>query len=92
VSRLTVKAITTSRFPPIPGGAAKGKQTMKVSVKGNMLVIECEMQEPTPSKGLDKNGKPKSLVVATSHGNHTTSIMVKGQALIVGVNAYIPNR
>ena len=56
---------------------------MKVEIKGNELIITVEMQKPTPS------ASGKTLVVASSHGNQTTTAMVDGKPLVVGLNAYI---
>lgn len=56
---------------------------MKVTIKGNTLTIEVEMTPPEPSKS------GKTLVVATSKGNVTTSAMVNGKPVTVGFNAYI---
>lgn len=49
-----------------------------------VLVIEIECEE-TPVLSSSK----KSLVVASSHGNHKTSAMVQGKPLTIGLNAYI---
>ena len=56
---------------------------MKVEVKNGKLLIEIEMQEPTPSK------TGKTLVVASSHGNQTTTAVVDGKPVMLGINAYI---
>lgn len=57
---------------------------MQVSVKDGKLVIEIEMKNPpVPSSS------GKTLLVATTEGNQKTSVMIEGQPLIVGVNAYI---
>jgi hypothetical protein len=56
---------------------------MKVTIKGSVLTIEIDMQEPTPS------ASGKTLVVASSHGNQATTATVKGKPLVVGLNAYI---
>jgi len=58
-------------------------ETMKVTIKGSVLTIEIDMQEPTPS------ASGKTLVVASSHGNQATTATVKGKPLVVGLNAYI---
>lgn len=54
--------------------------------KGDTLVIRIPMQTPTPSS------TGKTLVVATSHGNQETDVMVDGMALKIGVNAFISKR
>jgi len=56
---------------------------MKAEVKDGKLLIEIELQEPTPSTS------GKTLVVASSHGNQTTTAMFDGQPIIIGLNAYI---
>jgi len=56
---------------------------MKAEVKDGKLLIEIELQEPTPSTS------GKTLVVASSHGNQTTTPMFDGQPIIIGLNAYI---
>jgi len=56
---------------------------MKVEIKGNVMYIEIEMQKPTPS------ASGKSLVVATSSGNQSTTATVNGKPVTIGVNAYI---
>lgn len=56
---------------------------MKVEVKENKLIIEIDLQEPTPS------ASGKTLVVASSHGNQTTTAMLNGQPIVIGLNAYI---
>jgi hypothetical protein len=87
VSRLTVKAITTSRFPPIPGGAAKGKRTdmsdMTIKVEKGNMVITVPLGKPVASKS------GKSLVLFSTHGNVATSAIVQGKPVIMGLNLYI---
>ena len=57
---------------------------MKVTIKGNLLIIEAELNpNPEPSKSL------KTLVVATSHGNQATTATVNGKVVTVGFTAYI---
>ena len=56
---------------------------MKVTIKGSVMVIEIDMQEPSPS------ASGKTLVVASTHGNQVTEAMVKGKPVIIGLNAYI---
>jgi hypothetical protein len=57
--------------------------SMKVEVKGKKLVIEIDLEEPTPSSS------GKTLVVASSRGNTVTDAMVNGKPVIIGLNAYI---
>jgi hypothetical protein len=56
---------------------------MKASIKNNILTIEIPLQKPTASKS------GKSLVVATSGGNITTTASVDGKPVTIGLNAYI---
>ena len=56
---------------------------MKASIKNNILTIEIDLQSPRPS------ASGKTLVVATSGGNMTTTAQVDGKPVIVGLNAYI---
>jgi hypothetical protein len=56
---------------------------MKVTKEGNELVIRIPMQTPQPSS------TGKTLVVASSHGNQKTDVMVDGKPVFVGVNCYI---
>jgi hypothetical protein len=58
----------------------------KIDEEAKTLTLVLDMQEPTPS------ASGKTLVVATTHGNQPTDVMVNGKPLIVGVNAYIRNR
>ena len=56
---------------------------MEVTIKGNKLLIEIELQEPTPSSS------GKTLVVAATHGNTVTNAMINDKPVIIGLNAYI---
>ena len=57
---------------------------MKAEIKGNNLVITIELQKPT----LSASGKTK--VVASTHGNKETDVVIEGKRVTIGVNAYIP--
>ena len=59
---------------------------VKIDEEANTLTLVLDLQEPTPS------ASGKTLVVATTHGNQPTDVMVNGKPVIVGVNAYIHNR
>jgi hypothetical protein len=50
--------------------------------KGN-LIITIPLQTPTPS------ASGKTLVVASSRGNVSTTAVVDGKPVTIGVNAYI---
>ncbi len=56
---------------------------LKVEIKENKLLIEIDLEKPTPS------ASGKTLVVASTHGNTVTGAEVDGKPLIVGLNAYI---
>jgi hypothetical protein len=56
---------------------------MKVTIENNELVIRIPMIEPRPS------ASGKTLVVATTSGNQTTTAMVNGKPVTIGLNAYI---
>jgi hypothetical protein len=56
---------------------------MNAQIKDGKLIIEIELQKPTPS------ATGKTLVVATTHGNQQTTAEVDGKPVIIGLNAYI---
>jgi len=56
---------------------------MTASLKDGKLTIVIETQPPTPS------ASGKTLVVATTHGNVATQVLVDGKPLIIGLNAYV---
>ena len=56
---------------------------MKAQIKDGKLIIEIDMQEPTPS------ASGKTLVVASTHGNVVTDVMIDGKPVTIGLNAYI---
>ena len=58
---------------------------MKARIEGGKLIVEIDMQAPTPS------ASGKTQVIASSHGNQTTEAEVNGKKVVVGLNAYIPN-
>jgi len=59
-------------------------ETMKAEIEGNELVIRISVNDPPkPSKS------GKSLIVASTGGNMTTSLEVDGKPVVVGLNAYI---
>lgn len=57
--------------------------SMKAEVKGKKLLIEIDLEEPTPS------ASGKTLVVASSRGNAVTGAMVNDKPVVIGLNAYI---
>ena len=56
---------------------------MKAEIISGNLVVTIPLTAPT----LSASGKTYS--VASSHGNMTTSAMVDGRPVIIGLNAYI---
>lgn len=59
---------------------------MNAKIENGKLVIEIPLQAPT----LSASGKTK--VVASTHGNVKTGVMVEGKAVTIGLNAYISNK
>lgn len=56
---------------------------MIASIKDNTLHIAIPLQAPRPSSS------GKTLVVATTGGNVTTTATVEGKPVTIGLNAYI---
>jgi hypothetical protein len=57
---------------------------MEVELKNKKLIITIPVNDkPMPSSS------GKTLVVASSHGNQRTGVIIDGKPVIVGVNAYI---
>ena len=54
-----------------------------IDEKAKTLTLVLDLEEPTPS------ASGKTLVVASTRGNASTTAMVNGKPLTVGVNAYI---
>lgn len=61
-----------------------GLVMVTAEIKGGNLVITVPMN---PSPVASASGK--TMVVASSHGNISTTATVNGQPVTVGVNAYI---
>ena len=53
------------------------------TVEGGVLVIRMPMGTPT----ISASGKSK--VIASTHGNMVTDVIIDGKPLTIGVNAYI---
>lgn len=58
-------------------------RSAKIDEAAKTITLVLDLQEPTPS------ASGKTLVIATTHGNQPTDVMLDGQPVIVGVNAYI---
>lgn len=56
---------------------------MTAVIQGSNLIITLPLQTPRPS------ASGKTLVVATSGGNMSTTARVADKAVTIGVNAYI---
>jgi hypothetical protein len=56
---------------------------LTAKLEDGKLTIEIDIHEPEPSK------TGKTFTIASTRGNQVTSILVHGQPLIIGVNAYI---
>ena len=56
---------------------------MNVEIKDNKLLIEIDLEKPTPSSS------GKTLILASTHGNTVTTAEVDGKPVIIGLNAYI---
>ena len=56
---------------------------MEARIEGKKLILTLDLLTPRPSKS------GKTLVVATTNGNKATAVLIDGQPVIVGVNAYI---
>jgi len=56
---------------------------MTAEIKGKKLVIEIDLQSPTPS------ASGKTLVVASTSGNVQTALEIDGKPVTIGLNAYI---
>jgi hypothetical protein len=54
---------------------------------GDELVIRVPMNEKP-----ERSTSGKTLVVASTHGNKETDVVVGGKKVVVGVNAYIPKK
>ena len=57
---------------------------LTASIEDGFLVIRVPLN-PTPVR----SATGKTLVVASSHGNKQTEVLVQGQPVYVGVNAYV---
>jgi hypothetical protein len=57
---------------------------MKARIENGVLIVEIEInKQPVPS------ASGKTLVIASTHGNVSTDVMVEGKPLTIGLNAYI---
>ena len=56
---------------------------MKAEIIDGNLVLTLPLEKPTAS------ASGKTLVVASTHGNQKTQLLIEGKIVTVGVNAYI---
>ncbi|MCI0473072.1 MAG: hypothetical protein L0Y76_05745 [Ignavibacteria bacterium] len=56
---------------------------MEVKIENGKLIIEIDLQEPTPS------ASGKNLVVASTRGNVVSDCVIDGKNVVIGLNAYI---
>jgi hypothetical protein len=62
--------------------AEERNDMMSAKIEGKKLIITMDLEIPVPSK------TGKTIIIATSHGNQKTDILIDGQPLTIGVNAY----
>lgn len=55
---------------------------MQTKIENGVLIISIPLQQPAPS------ASGKTMVVATTRGNQTTTAVVDGHPIIIGLNAY----
>ena len=55
---------------------------MKACIEEGVLLIEVPIEEYESKSG-------KSIVIASTHGNVTTSMLHNGKPVVVSVNAYV---
>lgn len=72
--------------PPAEAEPIGRTTTMNIEVKkdGEFLVIRIPINAALPPS---KSGKSRE--VASTHGNMTTSLVIEGKPVILGLNAYI---
>jgi hypothetical protein len=58
---------------------------MNAELKSGKLIITIDANV----KNLPKSASGKTLIVASSHGNQATSVLVDGKPVVIGVNAYV---
>jgi hypothetical protein len=54
-----------------------------VKIEGSKLFIELDLEKPAESKS------GKTIIIASTHGQKVTDIMIDGKPLVIGVNAFI---
>jgi hypothetical protein len=56
---------------------------MKAAIRRNRLAITLDVQK------AKKSGSGKTLVIASSHGARTTTVMWKGIPVVINANAFV---
>jgi hypothetical protein len=59
--------------------------SIQIRIENGKLIIEMPLQQPQPSS------TGKTLLIATTHGNHKTGVMHNGKEVTIAVNAFIKN-
>jgi hypothetical protein len=57
--------------------------SVQVKIENGVLFIQMPLQQPQPSS------TGKTLLIATTHGNHKTGVMHNGKEVTIAVNAFI---
>jgi hypothetical protein len=52
-------------------------------IEGSKLIVTADLETQTP------NASRKTLVVASTHGNKQTDVMINGKPVIIGLNSFI---
>jgi hypothetical protein len=73
--------LAATRMPARPSGNKADR--MNARIEGNKLIVEIDMQKPTPSS------TGKTLVVASSQGGKPTAAVVDGKPVTVNLSAWI---
>lgn len=61
---------------------------LKTELRNGNLILSIPVND---AKDLPLSTTGKTLIVASTHGNIPTPVMVNGQPLVVSINAYIKN-
>jgi len=61
---------------------------LKAELRNGNLILSIPVND---AKDLPLSTTGKTLIVASTHGNIPTPVMVNGQPLVISINAYIKN-
>ena len=68
------------------------ENTMSTEITATHLIVAVPLTRGDDKKlSLPASASGKTLQVATTHGNCNSGTKIKGQALFIGMNAYIRN-